>query len=197
MGVQLWEGSDIASTSLCSHGDGVYLSLVINHNSTNPFRSCSRVMVSILDDAQRSCLTYCGSPDTNAHVIQCLGSGSPTNQVRQCKSAKNSSIFLFSQSCRTVNLSNALKVSIAYAVIRALFISSGSILCSWLSCQYMVRTPPHSCNSSTCSTLSIAHSSQTISTCSSHSTIGISVTVPLNSGINRISNALPIMVDEW
>ena len=35
MGVQLWEGSDIASTCLRSHDNGVYLSLVISHNGAS------------------------------------------------------------------------------------------------------------------------------------------------------------------
>ena len=137
-----------------------------------------------------------GSPDTNAHVIQRSGSGFPTNRVRRCKSAKNSSTVSFCRSHHVVNSLNALKSSIAYAVNRALFISSGSVLSSWLSCRYTVRATPGSHNGSTGSTLYIADNSQTISTCSSHSTIGISVTAPLNSGINRISNALPDMVDE-
>ena len=122
-------------------------------------RSCSRVMVSILDDA-RSCLTCCGSPDTNAHIIQHSGSGPPTNWFRRCKSVENSSTVLFCWSWRAVNLSNALKASLAYAVIRALFISSGFVLCSWLRCRYTVRAPPRSYNGSTCSTLFIAYSSQ-------------------------------------
>ena len=118
----------------------------------------------------RSC-----SPDTNAHVIQRSGSGFPTNRVRRCKSAKNSSTVSFCRSHHTVNSLNALKASIAYAVNRALFISSGSVLSSWLNCRYTARATPDSCNGSTGYTLSIADNSQTISTCSCHSTIGTEV----------------------
>ena len=154
-------------------------------------------MVSILDDAWRSCVTCCGSPDTNAHVIQCPCSGSPTSWARQCKSAKNLSMILFCHNCHAVNWSNALNASIAYAVMRALFISSGSTLFSLFSCWHTARGPLHRNSRKTCSNLSTVQSSQTSSTFSIHWTIGMSITVPLNSRISQISNALPIIDKEW
>ena len=156
--------------------------------------SCFRVIVSILDDAQRSCLTCCSSPDTNTHVIQCSGSGSPTSWARQCKSAKNLSTVSFCHNCHTINWLNA---SVMYAVIRALFISSGSTLFSLLGCWYMARAPPRRHSSKTCLILFIVQSLLTSSTFSIHLTIGMSVMVPLNSGISRISNALPVIAKEW
>ena len=92
------------------------------------------------------------------------------------------------------NWLNALNSSVVYAVMRACLICSASALCSLLSLLYTARALPHSRNGRMHSTLSMAQSSQTNSTFSIHSTIGISVIVPLNSGISRTSKALPSII---
>ena len=61
----------------------------------------------------------------------------------------------------------------------------------------MAWAPPRRCCGKTCSTLSIVQNSQTSSMFSIHSTIGMSVAVPLKSGISQISNDLPVITMEW
>ena len=140
-------------------------------------------MVSILDDAQRSCLTRCCSPDTNTHVIQCLSSNSPTSRARRFKSTKNLSTVSFCCDRCTINWSNALNAAVAYGVIRSFFISSGSALCSLLSCWYTSRGPPHRQSSKTCSTVHSAEFADQLH-----------ILYPFENRIvccSQISNALP------
>ena len=87
-------------------------------------------------------------PDTNKHVIQRSGCGSPTSRA---KSAKNSSMVLFCRNRDAVKWWNTLNASVAYAVMRALFISSGFALYSLFSFWYTARAPPRS--RKTCSTV--------------------------------------------
>ena len=61
LGSQVGRSFDIALACLRCCNDGFLLSSIVSHSS--------RVMVSILDDAWRSCLTRCSSPDTNMYVI--------------------------------------------------------------------------------------------------------------------------------
>ena len=121
----------------------------------------------------------------NAHNIHQSGSSSPTNRANQCKSAKNSSTVSPGQRRHVTNLSNALNFSVVYAVMRACLICSASALCSLLSLLYTARAPPHSCSGRIRSTFSMVQSSQTNSTFSIHSTMGISVIVLLNFGISH------------
>ena len=81
-------------------------------------------------------------PDMNAHVIHQSARGSLTNRT---KSAKNFSTFSPGRRC-IANWSNALNLSVAYAVIRACSICSVSVLCSLLSLLYMARAPAYSRN---------------------------------------------------
>ena len=145
-------------------------------------RSCSTVIVFILDEERKSCLT-CGNPETNAHFIHRSYNDPPTSLVNRCSSTRDSSIVSSVRSHRVTNWSYALNVSVAYAVIMARLICSASAFCFLPNCLHTVRAQHHSHNSRTHSILSIAHSSQINSRFSIHSTIGKSVATPLNTGI--------------
>ena len=141
--------SYIALVRLRGCDDGFLSFLVVDHYSTAraQVRNWSIVIVSILEEAQRSRLTYCGSPDTKVHL----------SRVRRCNSAKNSSMVSFYRSRRTVNWSNVLNTSVMYSAMRALLISSESDLCSFAHTRwYTVIESPHSRSGKTCSTLFIA-----------------------------------------
>ena len=84
-GARLGRSFDIVSARLRSCNDGFLLSSVITARTR--VRSYSRIMVSVLDVSRRSCLTCCSNPDTNTHVMQRSGSGSPISRARGCKSA--------------------------------------------------------------------------------------------------------------
>ena len=115
----------------------------------------------------------------------------PTNRASRRSSAKNSSTVSPGRSFQVMNWSYALNASAAYLVMRACLICSASAFCSALSFLYMAKAPPHNLNGRTRSTFFIVQSSHKSSTFSTHSTIGMSVAAPLNSGISWTSKILP------
>ena len=154
-------------------------------------RICSRVMCSILEVPRNCRLTGPGSPDTKAQLSHRSEVFSSIRRARSCRSPKYSSTVYPRRKRRETNVSNATKGSSAKATRRACFTCCKSSLWSQVNRRYTDRAPPLSLSGRTRSTLSTPHISHTGSACSNHSDTVWSDETPWNSGISRMSNALP------
>ena len=132
-------------------------------------------------------LTGPGSPDTKTRLSHRSEVFSSIKRARFCRSPKYSPGLKW----RETNVSNATKGSSAKAMRRACFTCCRSSLWSWVNCHYADRALPLSLSGRTHSTLSTPHISHTSSTCSNHSDTVWSEETSWNSGISRMSNALP------
>ena len=158
-------------------------------------RICSRVMCSILEDPSNCRLTGPGSRDTKAQLSHRSEVFSSIRRARSWRSPKYSSTVSAGRRWREINVSNATKGSGAKATRRAYFTCCKSSLWSRVNRRYTDRAPPFSLRGRTRSTLSTPHISHTSYTCFNYSDTVWSDETPRNSGIGRMSNALPAICD--
>ena len=154
-------------------------------------RICSRVMCSILENPHNCRLTRPESPDTKVQRSHRSEVFSSIRRARSCKSPKYSFTVSPGRKRRETNVSNATKGSGAKSTRRACFTCCKSSLWSRINRWYTDRAPPLGLRGRTRSTLSKAHILHTSFNCSNYLDTVWSDETPWNSGISRMSNALP------